>query len=350
MELGTDPEFFIFDKKTKKFISGSEVFPEKKEAWTPDRYWIDPKTKLYKWISYAGTKVFHDGFAVEINCPPSTCREALTAYIINAVVDINKRLKEENPNWELVSSPVAKISQAYIDTLPESVKMFGCDPSYSAWSEREERINLNGATHHYRYAGGHMHFGDGGDYPTPIHPGHHASKEGRARIFKLIRVFDLFIGLPLSLIFNDKGEFMRRRYYGRAGEFRFQPWGIEYRTPSSRLWNHPLVASMAFGVGRSLIQFYGIYGGIWDKLSKNRPHFEEDLLMAVNEGKGGEDLVQFVDNFYNKKTISFLSKEGKKLFKLSELTLPSHASTTGFATSLRSVSKGHLIEGYEGRA
>lgn len=46
----------------------------------------------------------------------------------------------------------------------------------------------------------------------------------------IIPWFDLFVGLQLVLIDTDT---QRRELYGKAGSFRFKPYGIEMRSPSN---------------------------------------------------------------------------------------------------------------------
>lgn len=315
MLIGTDPEFFILDTKTKEVKSASEVFPDKKDPWMPVR-----STRLpMKWFSYLGTNIFRDGFGVEINVPPSACRETLTCYVMEALRDVKTKVRDFNPDWDVISDPTVGISMEYLEKLPDDVKQFGCDPSWNAWTESEERIELNGAAHLLRYAGGHMHFGSS-ERSNVIYP-NWTNSEARKRVFQLIRLFDLTIGLPLSLIFNHEDEFLRRKYYGRAGEFRFQPHGVEYRVPSPRIWNHSAIASLVFGVGKNIIYEFNTWVKKWETLSKSRPNFEDDLILAINEGKGGEELIQEVTYFYNKSVIDFLKGKGRELFKLNELTL-----------------------------
>ncbi len=342
LTLGTDPEFFLHDGE--KVRSASEIFPPKGEPWEP---WKAQEYDLHgvrKYVSHRGTKVFRDGFGVEVNVPPSQCRETLTGNLSAALIDIRKKLKEmKKVKWTLLSAATVETEIPYIDTLPEDVKQFGCDPAFSAWTEREERIDLNGAVHPLRYGGGHLHFGDDLGELCKIGPISQKNPERRKDIFFMIRLLDLAVGLPLSLIFSERDEFQRREFYGKAGEFRFQPWGVEYRTPSSRVWNHPMIASLALGVGRDVIEHFPKWKEVWVKLKKERKNLEEDLQKAVNEGKGGVELLQEVSYWYGKNLITFLQGEGRDMFKLNKLTLDSHSSQSGLIVSLRDIGKTNLI-------
>jgi hypothetical protein len=46
-------------------------------------------------------------------------------------------------------------------------------------------------------------------------------------------MFDLLCGIPSVLIDRDPNVANRRKQYGRAGDYRYQPHGIEYRTLSN---------------------------------------------------------------------------------------------------------------------
>jgi hypothetical protein len=42
--------------------------------------------------------------------------------------------------------------------------------------------------------------------------------------------------LPATILRQSPAIFKRREVYGRAGEYRIQPHGLEYRTPGAELW------------------------------------------------------------------------------------------------------------------
>lgn len=362
MRLGTDPEFFIKDKDGKA-VSASEVFGVKKEPWRPGapsvpfydglgrllyhQHEIDKKTGTYKWRSatYGPNSIFRDGFVVEVNVAHTGCRETLAAEVAAAIADIKKRIKEVNEGYTLSSDPTVEVDLEYISKLPEDVKMFGCDPSFNAYAEDEVRIELNGATHPFRYAGGHMHFGVDDSFMHPIICPSSPQYKEKKDVFLLIRMLDLLIGVPLSVIFNDSLEFKRRQFYGKAGEFRFQKWGIEYRVPSSRVWNHAVIASMAFGVGRSVINNFEKWKAFWPSLKKSHPDLEGKIIGAINHGVGGEDLLQEVGDFCGKDLVKYLKDEGKKVFKLMELSLDSSLKDgrNGLESNLHSRGKSSLI-------
>lgn len=63
---------------------------------------------------------------------------------------------------------------------------------------------------------------------------------------------DLTLGLPSVFIDTDTE---RRKLYGKAGCFRMQRWGAEYRTLSSRMLQDDALDSLYDGIERAVLLF-----------------------------------------------------------------------------------------------
>lgn len=76
-----------------------------------------------------------------------------------------------------------------------------------------------------------------GSMPFHGHPiGGHIHFSGLPRVSgHLLRALDTYVGLPLFLVEDTDTARQRRPVYGYLGDFRPQPHGFEYRTPSSWL-------------------------------------------------------------------------------------------------------------------
>lgn len=61
-----------------------------------------------------------------------------------------------------------------------------------------------------------------------IHVGY--PKQNYETSVNIVKWMDVFLGVP-SILLDEDTE--RRKLYGRAGAFRLQPWGVEYRVLSS---------------------------------------------------------------------------------------------------------------------
>jgi hypothetical protein len=70
----------------------------------------------------------------------------------------------------------------------------------------------------------------------------------------MVKMLDIICGNTCVLIDRDEGNKIRRKLYGRAGEYRLPKHGLEYRTLSN-FWleAYPLM-SFAFGMARLAVQ------------------------------------------------------------------------------------------------
>jgi hypothetical protein len=240
-KLGTDPEFFITNTKGDA-VPAHNYFKSKKE-----------KTPLYP---FGGEQIpigqaFRDGYALELNVPPSTSPGWL-AWSVSRCIQLLRTLLPEG--LEISSHPTMLIDLETLNGAPEDVRMFGCDPSRDAYDGGEEKIfDLEATTYPLRHTGGHMHFSFNPNLGgVGKHPLCH-----RERQCELVQQFDQFIGLPLTYLYPGTATAQRRQYYGQAGEYRYQTYndvchGIEYRTPTPELFNNSAVATIFFDAGRNL--------------------------------------------------------------------------------------------------
>lgn len=273
--LGCDPEFTIFGP------DGTPV-----PAHTVGFRSSENPHNLYS--SYSGyNRAFRDGFNVEVNANAGSCIAGMltsVGYVINNVIK-----PKLTPGYALKPTAAFKVNLDGLMDAPDDVRMFGCSPSIDAYTSGNKYVQLDASTHEYRYAGGHLHFGMSKRY----HP--NSPIVDRTKNDTVVKLFDIYIGLPLSVIFNDPGQWLRRRYYGQAGEYRQQeyntdsgygdPAGIEYRTPPAELFNNCVLPGMFLTVGRWVIREF-------DKLLP----LPDDATMsavanAINTGEDAEKLL-----------------------------------------------------------
>ena len=92
-----------------------------------------------------------------------------------------------------------------------------CDPDYNVYTmkpnPKPDAKNAEG-----RGAGFHIHCG--------------YNNQNIETSLSLIKYFDAYVGLT-SLLYDS--DVRRRQFYGKAGAFRLQPWGFEYRSLSSAM-------------------------------------------------------------------------------------------------------------------
>lgn len=202
ISFGCDPELFL-KNSSGKFISSIGLVGGSKE---------DPRP------IGNGCFVQEDNVAVEFNIPPVEINN-----VEKAVVQIKKHFVyvldwlENNVckpnNLEVALVPSAIFDPDQLDN--EAAQTFGCDPDYNAYSG-DENPKPTSTNPGLRTAGGHVHVG--------------GYLMDNNRKMELVREFDAIWGL-YSII--EDTDTARRELYGKAGAFRFKPYGVEYRTLSN---------------------------------------------------------------------------------------------------------------------
>lgn len=288
MLLGADPEIFLADA-TGKAVSAAVLFPGGKES----------KKTLYSDDPYGiYVKGFRDGYAVELNINPASCIASATEVMRAGLLALEKLAAEQ----ELVLAPWPSVRvdlEPLLKTGDPTMFQFGCDPALNAYTRGPCYINLDGASHPFRYAGGHIHFSPDPDPATGRSP---AWITDPAACYRAVRMLDLFLGLPMAAIFSAPEAFRRRQYYGKAGEFRMQDYGgppyatygrdeyrygLEYRVLGPEVLAHHAWLSLAWALGRSVLScFEDLYKKCW------KDGMESELQMAINTGRNWKKLFQ----------------------------------------------------------
>lgn len=214
--LGADPEVFL--RKDGKIISSDKLIP--KEGI----------------ISGKG-KIVRDGIQVELQ-PTGTyyCRQEASLALIHLIVELQTLAKKEG--MEVSWDQVITLSDEEWKDIPEECRILGCNPSLNIYGERPITVDVN--TYRVRSAGGHIHLGLRHiDMTAP--PG------------RLVALMDLFVGIPSVLLNRDSRAAERRENYGRAGEYRIQPHGVEYRTLSNFWLRSYVLTSLIYGLAREAL-------------------------------------------------------------------------------------------------
>lgn len=196
--LGADPEFFIESNGKLKAIIGLLGGTKQQPKYLDDN---------------GSFSVQEDNVAAEYNIPPSYTKEqfinnilypqqAIASILGTDKFTINKQASAVFPDVEL--------------THPQA-KEFGCDPDYDAWnmSINKKPVCSNA---NFRTCGGHVHIG----LPT--------KNQDVEVVINTIKTMDKYLGV-WSVIADQDTE--RKKLYGKAGCFRPQPHGCEYRTLSN---------------------------------------------------------------------------------------------------------------------
>lgn len=192
--IGTDPELFL--EKDGIIISAEGLIGGTKN---------EPKP-----ISDNGHFIQEDNVMVEFNIPPCNNKEEFI-YNINHVKEYLDVLANVN-GMKLNYTTSYEFTKEEVRT-PQA-RMFGCEPSWNVYL-KDQSPSPSSRTK-WRGCGGHIHIG----YNEP--------DQDTSEL--LVYGMDMILGLKSIIIDPDT---KRRTTYGKAGEFRWKDFGIEYRTLSN---------------------------------------------------------------------------------------------------------------------
>lgn len=203
--VGSDPELFIFNNKTKKVVSAIDKIPG---------YKTDPYTEGLP----EGFGLQTDNILAEFNIPPVTSENEFVHCIEFMKDFIRNKVQEIDPNFDIQCAASFKVPAK--ELKHPQAKEFGCDPDYCIYSSGPNAVSPAARTT-LRSGGFHIHVG---------YPEHNIDVS-----LIMLRYVDAYVGLP-SILYDTDTE--RRKLYGKAGCFRLQPYGFEYRTLSSYWIGH----------------------------------------------------------------------------------------------------------------
>ena len=203
--LGCDPELFVYDRSTKKFISAHDMIPGSKD----EPYHV-PCGAIQR-----------DGVAAEFNIDPCSDREGFLFNINRVMDDLSHRVKKVNIDYVLAAEPVATFDKEYFDALPPEPKVLGCNPDFNAYTGKPN--NPPHTTECFRTVAGHIHIG-WGEFFDIYNPDH-------LRVCcEVVKQLDTIL-YPNSMSWDKDTK--RRTLYGRMGSFRPKHYGVEYRPLSN---------------------------------------------------------------------------------------------------------------------
>jgi hypothetical protein len=192
--IGCDPEIFLKDRKYGSYKSAVGLIGGSK--WEPKK------------LDKLGNAILEDNVAVEFNIQPANDSQSFRSHITKVL----NHLREILPGYEFDTKSAVFFPKEELNT-PQAQE-FGCEPDFDAWRMCEnQKPQAEDAT--LRSAGGHIHIG---------------SDLAKEKPTDVIKAMDLFAGV--ESIKRDP-DTLRRQLYGKAGCFRFKPYGVEYRTLSN---------------------------------------------------------------------------------------------------------------------
>lgn len=207
--IGADPELFV-SSSLNGFISAHNLLPGTKQHPHP--------------VTHGAIQV--DGTAAEFNIHPASTRDEFVSNITSVIEELRQTVvtsqKRHNILGELslVCIPTVVYDPVYFKLLPQTSKILGCDPDYNAWGDEENPKPRE--TLPIRTGGGHIHVGwrnDGDIDDNHINTCAFITKQLDSMLFALSPLWD--------------SDNLRRKTYGKMGNFRPKKYGVEYRSLSN---------------------------------------------------------------------------------------------------------------------
>lgn len=196
-------------------------------------------------------------------------------------------------------------------------RIAGCKVESCAYEMKDiEPKGIKHAFKHtdFRTAGGHVHLG------TTYGRKHHDA-------CMLVRMLDLFVGIPSLYIDSNQASFARRKLYGQPGRYRTPNHGVEYRTLSSFWIASPKRVEMMFSLCEFVLNFTseGGYKQFWEVDHETLNH--KDFWNTIGDPTKchkchGYDVEKMKSLFYSDEET--LRAKGSEFMKIVEDLMPKH--------------------------
>jgi len=156
-----------------------------------------------------------DNVMAEFNVTPSGTSEEFEDNIRSVLKSLDRVVRPHR----LVIQASAHFPKSALKN--DEARIFGCDPDFNAWTLMMNSIDGTAAEDSFRSAGGHFHIGKKEDTAEMLDDPY-----GKIEVIKML---DIFMGIPSVIIDTDPTAPARRKLYGGAGAHRPKSYGVEYR-------------------------------------------------------------------------------------------------------------------------
>jgi hypothetical protein len=237
--LGIDAEHFVTDQDglavpVLEFFGNAQGVIEVHKDTASD---IQPRGYTSYELPLDNAILTEDGLPFEVPVTPSREPSDIVRRLGRGVSRAWE-IAEEN-GYQMSASPLVYLDVNYLKYRPE-LRVLGCSPDICVHEgEISSRPPQDASKTDWRTGGFHVHF----SLPeiTDIY-----------NTQSLVLACDATLGLTDVLLDHSNLARKRREMYGAAGKFRIQPWGVEYRTPSSAVAVHPEVTTAFLDIAKTL--------------------------------------------------------------------------------------------------
>jgi len=135
LTFGSDPEYFIVNRNTRKIVSSIPIIDGTKEEPEPlgDGFFI-----------------LKDNILAEGNIPPSKTKEGFMYNMQELKNRITEYIQLQYPVLELLHSDCRDVDMTFLSH--SEAMQFGCSPYFNAWDKESHRAN-DLSSENYRTAG-----------------------------------------------------------------------------------------------------------------------------------------------------------------------------------------------------
>ncbi len=240
LTTGSDPEFMLFSKRDNRIVSAIPVLKQGKEN----------KIDLGN-----GFNFYYDNVMMEGNLPPANSKEEF----VNNVRELLTRMKQNlDPNYEPVCVAANEFTNDELDN--PIAREIGCSPEMDVYEMNQ--VFPPDFSGNDRSSGGHFHSGRK-DYQNPNDD---LLLDPYSKV-DLIKVMDIFLGVPMSIIDKDPTSLRRKSLYGQPGRFRCCDYGIEYRVLGNYWLRSPELTSFSYDLVENSVKTL-LAGQVEEILSK----------------------------------------------------------------------------------
>lgn len=240
LTYGTDPEIMALDLEHGKIVSSLNIIPN---------------TKHNPLELKGGIKMYSDNVLIEASMPHADSVKGIVDRIGDAISQMQKKLGLSHMLMPLAShtyhdlppKPDDELVMKWLrdevpsDAVPQEWQV-GCSPNYDAYApiennQRKQKPFADGL----RSGSFHLHIGNA-NYE---HPDEDRILTAESKI-QAIKLLDVYVGCASVLFDKDGTSVARRNLYGKAGEFRPTPYGVEYRVLGNYALRHPKLVELVY--------------------------------------------------------------------------------------------------------
>lgn len=224
--FGTDPEFMLTHNYELK--SAISILPKKENAVTRD-----------------GHNYYFDNVLAEIAVKLANNKEEALRNVRSALHGLAQVIQPA----KFIIKASSNYPKRELNCL--DAKIAGCNPEWNVYSLQQvfppnEDVDLLDGYYQFktpfRSAGGHIHIGSD-------------RLQDPMEAFSVIRMMDLFLGIPSLFLDTDETSKDRRKIYGHAGSHRIPDYGLEYRALGNFWLSSPEHVALMYDLTEFVLYF-----------------------------------------------------------------------------------------------